>query len=79
MEKMMVDKLVFLLSTDWFKPYWSGIGIDIDEAAKTSVQQGCREIVAQILSGTKSYYLASFSDDRTSFAAAWSFTVSNSP
>lgn len=60
----MVDKLVILLSTDWFKPYWSGIGIHIDEAAKPSVQQGCREIVAQILSGAKSYYLASFSDDR---------------
>lgn len=61
---MMVDKLVMLLSTDWFKPYWSSIGIEVEGAVKTSIQQGSREIVRQILSGAKSYYLASFSDDR---------------
>lgn len=59
-----MDKLVMLLSTDWFKPYWSSIGVEVDGAPKTSIQQGCREIVRQILSGAKSYYLASFSDDR---------------
>jgi hypothetical protein len=61
---MMLDKLVMLLSTDWFKPYWSSIGIEVEETVKTSIQQGCREIVRQILSGAKNYYLASFSDDR---------------
>lgn len=61
---MMLDQLVMLLSTDWFKPHWDNIGIDINEAAKTSIQQGCREVVGQILSGAENYYLASFSDER---------------
>lgn len=61
---MMVDKLVMLLSTDWFKPYWASIGIDTSESAKTAIQQGCREIVGQMLSGAKNYYLVSFSDQR---------------
>lgn len=60
----MLDKLVFLLSTDWFKPYWSHIGLDIDEPSKTRIQQGCRNIVQQILSGAQNYFLASFSEER---------------
>jgi hypothetical protein len=61
---VMVDKLIMLLSTDWFKPYWSSIGIEVDEATKTSIQQGCREIIKQILSGAKSYYHISFTEER---------------
>jgi len=61
---VMVDKLIMLLSTDWFKPYWSSIGIEVDEARKTSIQQGCREIVKQILSGAKNYYHISFTEER---------------
>lgn len=61
---MVLDKLAMLLSTDWFLPYWSDIGIVAEESVKSSIQRQCREIVAQILSGVQSYYQASFSDDR---------------
>jgi len=61
---VMVDKLIMLLSTDWFRPYWSSIGIEVNEATKTSIQQGCREIVKQIVSGAKSYYHISFTEER---------------
>lgn len=61
---VMLDKLVMLLSTDWFKFYWYTIGIDVDEPTKTSIQQGCREIVKQILSGAKSYFHISFAEER---------------
>jgi len=37
---VMVDKLIMLLSTDWFRPYWSSIGIEVNEAIKTSIQAG---------------------------------------
>jgi hypothetical protein len=61
---MMVDQLVMLLSTDWFKPYWNSIGLDINENAKASIQQGCRQILGQILSGVENYYHTSFSEER---------------
>ena len=57
----MTDNLIMLLSTDWFLPYWGEIGISIDEVKKRGIQQGCREIVKYILSGSKDYYLRNIS------------------
>ena len=34
----MTDYLVLLLSTDWFLPYWTQIGIDIAEDKKVGIQ-----------------------------------------
>jgi hypothetical protein len=59
-----LDSLVMLLSTDWFKPYWVAIGINLDESKKGLMQEGCREVVSQILSGATEYWLTSFSDER---------------
>jgi len=60
----MTDYLLLLLSTDWFLPHWTEIGIDIsDETAKVEVQQGCREIVGAILNGLPDFFFADFSDD----------------
>ena len=39
----MVDDVVMLLSTDWFLPYWSVIGIEAAEQ-KLCIQKGCRQI-----------------------------------
>jgi hypothetical protein len=64
MKARKTDMLVMLLSTDWFKPYWFALGIGLGEKQKGIVQQGCREIVNQILSGAKEYWLANFSTER---------------
>jgi hypothetical protein len=59
-----IDYLVLLLSTDWFRPYWSDIAIEVDDSVATSIQKGCREIVKQILSGVDNYVFVSFSEQR---------------
>ena len=41
--------LIMLLSTDWFLPFWSEIGLDVDTATKTKMQEGCREIVRNVI------------------------------
>ncbi|MCU1305342.1 MAG: hypothetical protein JWN45_37 [Acidobacteriaceae bacterium] len=40
-----------LLSTDWFFPFWSEIGLDLDSAMKARMQEGCREIVRTVVVG----------------------------
>jgi hypothetical protein len=60
----LLDNLVMLLSTDWFKPYWGAIGIILDDSKKNLMQQGCRQIVSQIISGAGDYWSISFSRDR---------------
>jgi hypothetical protein len=60
----MVDKLVMLLSTVWFKAYWYEIGIEIDEARTSLVQQECQDIVKRMLSGAEDYHTISFSEQR---------------
>jgi len=52
-----------LLSTDWFPPFWSLIGID-SEPAKQCFQKGCRHIVLQVMGGASNYYFISFASDR---------------
>jgi hypothetical protein len=59
----MVDKVVMLLSTDWFLPYWFVVGIDASEE-KVCVQKGCRQIVHELMNGATNYYQINFSDER---------------
>jgi hypothetical protein len=59
----MVDRVVMLLSTDWFLPYWYLIGIDASEP-KLCVQKGCRQIVHEVMNGATNYYHTNFSDER---------------
>jgi hypothetical protein len=59
----MIEYLVMLLSTDWFLPYWTEIGIDITHDKKVGIQQGCRQIIDEILDGADSFYLASLSEE----------------
>src|SRR5437016_3744116 len=58
----MIEFLVLLLSTDWFLPYWTEIGIDVVEDKKIGIQQGCREIIEEILGGDDSTFIRSFSE-----------------
>ncbi len=65
MPESNLDKLVMLLSTDWFLEYWPAIGLATDEQKRTRLQAGCREIVGQIMGGEKEYWLISFARSRT--------------
>jgi hypothetical protein len=60
----MTDYLIMLLSTDWFLPNWTEIGISIDIVKQVGIQQGCREIVDQMLSGCQDYYRSNVSPER---------------
>ncbi len=57
------DHSAMLLSTDWFTPYWSVIGIEA-EKEKQCFKAGCREIVQQFTEGASNYYLVNFSAER---------------
>jgi hypothetical protein len=56
-----LDRLVLLLSADWFLPYWHLIGIFMKEKKKSLLREGCREIVRQIMSTATQYYGINFS------------------
>jgi hypothetical protein len=59
-----LDKLVMLFSADWFLPYWFTLGIGMSRERRVPFQEGCREIVKQIMSGAREYWLTNFSDER---------------
>ena len=52
-----------LLSTDWFLPHWSIIGIDPGSNA-IALQQTCRNIVRDLIGEASDYYLISFTEQR---------------
>lgn len=58
-----IDSVVMLLSTDWFLPYWSVIGVAAAEG-KLCIQAGCRQIVQDLMNGASDYYGADFSEER---------------
>src|SRR5712691_4459739 len=70
MDRSELDKLIMLLSTDWFMPHWRVIGIHLAERPKVCVQQGCRDIVRRIMSERAEYYHVEFSAARVD--ATWS-------
>lgn len=64
MASYKIDKLVMLLSADWFLPHWDLIGIVTDEKKKSLLRDGCREIVHQIMSAATQYWGINFSEAR---------------
>jgi hypothetical protein len=61
----MSDKVIMLLSSDWFFPYWDRIGMKIDDdKKKESLHHGCRKIVEQFMSNAKEYWHISFAPGR---------------
>jgi len=69
-----------LLSTDWFAPYWTVIGLEPiskNSAFKMDVGTSCDNFVGR----ARDYYLIDFSDDRvgrTGLTFARSFGIANS-
>lgn len=62
--EILVDKLVLLLSTDWFDDYWPLIGLQAGNSTRERLRLKCREIVAQIMNGESRYWDISFEDSR---------------
>src|ERR1035438_5718691 len=53
-----------LLSTDWFLPFWSEIGICVDDAKKADIHEGCRAIVRRFMGDRGNYFQIDFTDKR---------------
>jgi hypothetical protein len=64
MKSNELDRVVMLLSADWFGRHWERIGVFIGEEKKGSFQGGCRDIVRQIMSGAKCYWHTDFGPER---------------
>lgn len=60
----VIDKLVMLLSSDWFLGQWTLLCMKSDLPARLAMMQKCRAIVAQILGGALNYWEVSFEDTR---------------
>ena len=58
----MIEFLVLLLSTDWFLPHWTEIGIELPEATRACIQQGCRVIIDQMTGTDDGTFVRSFSE-----------------
>ncbi len=57
------DKLLLLLSTDWFAPYWSSIGLYVAQDKKGETQRLLREEVRRSFLG-RTYWRAAFDAPR---------------
>lgn len=57
------DKLLLLLSTDWFAPYWSCVGLYLPEQEKLEVQSHLREEVRHSFA-EETYWNAPFDAER---------------
>jgi len=60
----MTDLLILLLSTDWFFPFWSHIGVETDELTAVAVKDGCREIIGEITRNLEHYFDSDLSPQR---------------
>jgi hypothetical protein len=66
----MEDKLVMLLSADWFFPHWHLVGAESEQRSQMeALQQGCRTIVKQFVGHAKEYWHVSFAPERMSETA----------
>jgi hypothetical protein len=48
------DRLVMLLSTDWFFEHWAVAGLTVDRQKRECVRDGSREIVETLSAGHQS-------------------------
>jgi hypothetical protein len=62
--KPEIDKLVMLLSTDWFLEQWTLLCMKSDLPTRLVMMKKCRTIVEQVLGGALNYWEVSFEDTR---------------
>jgi hypothetical protein len=58
------DKLIMLLSADWFAPFWKVFGLTISAEQQVRVQRSAREVVRSMMKGRDSYWDIDFDTDR---------------
>jgi hypothetical protein len=58
------DKLVMLLSADWFYPFWNQVGLNVDDAKRKKLQENCRTLVRELMASYAEYWLISFAPER---------------
>jgi hypothetical protein len=61
----MEDKLIMLLSSDWFFGSWESMALELNDRVGLQLKVKCRDIVKQILGSATQYWLTSFAEDRT--------------
>jgi hypothetical protein len=64
--KGALDRLVMLLSSDWFRSHWHDIGLMAAVAEQEQLVQHCRDIVQQMMDGQTEYWNISFEKSRIS-------------
>lgn len=65
MNEGSLDRLIMLLSADWFLDYWVGIGLDVTQDKRICLQQCCRKAVKQqIMVKVGEYWHTDFSAER---------------
>ena len=57
------DKVLLLLSTDWFAPFWPSLGLYLSKEKRCSIQSDLREEVRRVFVGT-TYWNAHFNPER---------------
>lgn len=62
--KGALDRLVMLLSADWFKSHWHNIGISAESSQRERFLLECRYIVRRMMAGQSEYWQISFEAGR---------------
>lgn len=58
------DRVVLLLSADWFRPFLRVFGLVLDEREESSLQQCARTAVRDLMAAAKEYWSTDLSDAR---------------
>lgn len=64
MVNTMADKLLLLLSTDWFQDFWPAVGVRVRANKTISLKQDLRREVASLLTGVSDYWSITFDSER---------------
>jgi hypothetical protein len=62
--KGALDRIVMLLSADWFKSHWHSIGISAELWHREQFSEQCRDIVRRMMAGQSEYWQISFEEVR---------------
>lgn len=62
--KGALDRLVMLLSSDWFRAHWHDIGLMATVGEQEQLAQHCRDIVRRMMDGQTEYWNISFEESR---------------
>jgi hypothetical protein len=58
------DKIVMVLSADWFAPFWKAFGLVTTQQEQAHVQRAARETVRDLMKGRDTYWNVDFDEGR---------------